>query len=298
MTNLPNPREFLKYVDIADLHAKISDFRKLNFRDMTDVQIGNAVLKVLIVDTPQGPRTTGFLAWSEYPAGTKFFRVRTIADGDHIWPLKSMSLIGDCWEPPSSIVKKQRLNKDGEPLLYTTPINHKIPIEELKIPDDKFFSLIVYEAISPIKVIVIGAEPPQNQGFSKEELLKLVMLKDFLLHEFVRDVGIGTEYLYKISESIAKYFFDTPVEDAWCYPSIANKDCYNVCFKPGKTNKLKLIGVQISKVSCSSNNFLFKTYATAIPSIDGINLECFPIGSEEQLRVFPEIIQAEHTATG
>ena len=120
-----------------------------------------------------------------------------------------MSKVSDCWEPPREIVRLGRLNKEGEPLLYTTPAGPRVAIDELKVPDDEWFSLIVYEAVEDVNVAIIGGDV-DVEGLDDGDVLKIEMIQGFLRDEFMRDVGQGTEYLYRISESIAKDYFDLP----------------------------------------------------------------------------------------
>ena len=284
-------KSFLMHVNTLDLHQKICDFRALDFKNMSDLDIKKAIAKVILFKTPFGESSLLTTASGAYPKGTRFYRIRTIPENDRITPLKSMSTIEDCWEPPSHFVQMGRLNQKEESLLYTSPTNPTIPIEELKIKQDQLFSLIVYEAIDDIKVNQIGA-PINTTELTEEETLKLRMLQDFLHHEFTRDVGVDTEYLYKISESIAKDYFDLPppIHDGWCYPSIAKKgDFFNVCFRPTIKTKLELKGVQIASASKEGDRYGFKVKAIAKVASDGKQLEYFAIGSPEQQEIFPEI---------
>ncbi len=200
-----------------------------------------------------------------------------------------MKLISDCWEPPKEIVKAGRLNRDKEPLLYTSN-DPCVAAEELKVKEGELFSLIVYESTDTINMTSIGL-PFEHSGLDKNETLKHKMIQDFLKHEFIRDVGKGTEYLYKISEVIIKDYFDLPpvMQDAWCYPSIAKKGGLNVCFRPINISKLKLIGVQITSIETKDNNCFFKTKIVANNSGDGKTLNYYHIGSDEQKAMFPEM---------
>ena len=283
-------KQFLKYVDISDLHDKICKFRDLDFKKLDYQGVQNAISKTIIFPTPQGATSVLRPGLGNYPKGTRFFRVRTIPTDDHLLPLLSMRSVADCWEPPSKIVKIGRLNRENESLLYTAPMDPVVAIEELKIGDGQLFSLIVYEAIEQINITIIGGQP--NVGdFSKEEQLKLRMIQDFLKHEFIRDVGAGTEYLYRISESIAKDYFDLPPEfhDGWCYPSVAKKGGCNVCFRKSGHIKLKLVGVQLATVYRQPENYLFQIKLIAKDSGDGDNLSYHEIGSNVQHELFPEI---------
>lgn len=283
-------KDFLKHVDAAHLHDKICRFRDLDFKRMSYQEVQSAIMEVIVFDTPHGNISILTPVNARYPAGTRFYRVRSLPDDDMQLPLRSMSKIADCWEPPEDIVRAGRLNRDNESLLYTAPQSPVVAVDETKIPDNQLFSLIVYESTDPISVTMIGAEP-NVKGLSNEEGLKVRMIQDFLKHEFVRDVGVGTEYLYRISESITKDYFDLPpdVQDAWCYPSVAKKGSFNVCFRKGHRSKLKLIGVQIASVVREGDNYLFGAKLIAVDSGDGVNLTYHQVGSELQQKLFPEI---------
>lgn len=283
-------KEFLKHVDTSHLHDKICRFRDLDFKRMSYQEVQSAVTDVIVFDTPQGSRSILTSINASYPAGTRFYRVRALPEDDRHLPLRTMSKVADCWEPPESVVRAGRLNRDNESLLYTAPQSPVVAVDEMKIPDNQLFSLIVYESTDPISVSMIGAAP-NVEGLSSEEALKVRMIQDFLKHEFIRDVGGGTEYLYRISESITKDYFDLPpsFQDAWCYPSIAKKGSFNVCFRKGNRSKLKLIGVQVASVVREGDNYLFGAKVIAVESGDGLNLAYHEIGSDAQQKIFPEM---------
>lgn len=284
-------RNFLPYVDVRELHKRISQFRKLRFRTMSYEEVGQAIRNVIMFDTPNGPCSVLQVLTGSYPAGTSFYRVRDIPEDDHVPPLRSMSKIGDCWEPPRGLVRAGRLNKEGEPLLYTAPSDPGVAIGELKIPDDKWFSLIRYEAVEDVNVAVIGGDV-DVEDLDDSDALKIEMIQGFLQDEFTRDVGQGTEYLYRISEIIAKDYFDMPpvFQDAWCYPSIVDKRKFNVAFRPKTRTKLRLIGVEIAKVYRMQNGECTLQVVLVAAETKGRNdLSYFKIGSSEQRELFPWI---------
>ncbi|MDX1721601.1 MAG: hypothetical protein R3355_00670 [Pseudomonas sp.] len=287
-------QDFLRYVDLSELHDKICQFRELDFKKLSYQEVQNEISNVITFNTPHGNIAVLTPGSGSYPAGTRFYRVRSIDESDRNIPLKSMNKICDCWEPPSSIVSAGRLNKEKEGLLYTSPMHPHIAVEEMKIKDGQLFSLIVYEALEPVNVTIIGAAS-NPEGLSKDEILKSRMIQDFLRHEFIRDVGSGTEYLYRISESIAKDYFDLPPDfhDAWCYPSVAKKGGYNTCFRPASRSKLKLCGVQIASITRQNDDYLFHIKMIAKDSGDGQTLSYHAVGSEEQSKIFPEISVAK-----
>jgi hypothetical protein len=142
-----------------------------------------------------------------------------------------------------------------------------------------------------IKVSSIGVNS-WLPDLNKEENLKLRLLNDFLTHEFTRDVGVGTEYLYQISEIIAKEYFDLPpeIQHAWCYPSVVEKPSMNVCFRPQVARrKLRLLGVQIATCKRENKDMLFSVKCIASGfNGDGV-FRYRQIGSEVQRLVFPGI---------
>ena len=293
-------KAFLQCVDAGELHSRISKFRRLNFRSMSYDEVDRAICDVVMFDTAEGKGGLFHPVSSRYPAGTHFYRVRAIPKDDHMVPLRAMSKVGDCWEPPRETVQIGRLNREGEPLLYTSPSNPLVAIDEAKIADGERCSLIVYEAVEDVKVTVIGGDLDID-CLDENDALKLNMIQGFLRDEFTRDVGRGTEYLYRISEVIAKVYFDLPpvMHDAWCYPSMADKTCWNVAFRPRDRHRLRLIGVQIVKPDRQrdeSRMLRVEVVATAMEGND--DLAYFRIGSPEQPQHFPEITQDEPPGSG
>ncbi|MCY3958693.1 MAG: hypothetical protein OXG65_10400 [Chloroflexi bacterium] len=284
---------FLPHVDALELHRRVSEFRKLNFREMSYQEVSEAIRRVIMFETPLGTHSVLQVNGGNYPAGTKFYRVRRIPKGDHITPLRSMSKVSDCWEPPGECIRIGRLNKEREPILYTSPLDPSVAIGELRIPEGEWFSLILYEAVKDISVATIGGQPDIT-GLNNDDALKIEMIQGFLRDEFTRDVGRGTEYLYRISEIIAKDYFDLPpaMQDAWCYPSIVDKTKFNVAFRPNMRTKLRLIGVEIAKVNRMDDRGLLLSVGMVATKGDGSNdLAYYHIGSPKQREVFPWIAQ-------
>ena len=292
-------KEFLKYVNLNELREKICEFRKLNFQKLTCSGINEEIEKVIMFNTPEGPCSILLKEHGRYLKGTRFYRIRALDKCDRKTPSKWMKLVSDCWERPADIVKLGRLNKANEPLLYTVPIDPGIAVEEMKIADGQWFSLIVYEAVEEIKTTVIGSFPSDDShdDFSDDELRKFNMPHDFLIHEFTRDMGKSTEFLYKLSERITKFYFDLPphVQDAWEYPSVAKNTGVNVCFRPddGKS-KLKLIGALSSySVEKFDGKYMFEFSEIGVDSGDGIHLSYCRSNRKVMKSLFPEFDSRE-----
>lgn len=283
---------FLEGINPLEVIEKISKFRSLNISEMSPTEANNAIYDVLTV---QG-KFIYFTNNGFYAKGTLFYRARMLDSS--VIPNPELMFESDFWNPPAKLIKEYgRLNKPGETLLYTTPGFPEITLKEIKIPDDRFYALMVYEATEDIKVNIIGKQPDyETLGISSKniELINNIY-NDFLKDEFSRDVGEGTEYLYIVSELIAKNFFDLPprvVQDGWAYPSLKDKEKYNVCFRPEIAKEvLNLKGSLICK---------------KIPQSYGINVRCIQsgfdgsgkaqfheLGSSEQQKIFPEIKATE-----
>lgn len=294
-TNIKNKllndyQNHLAKIDTYDLIDKIEKFRKLNFKNISTSELSNEIMKVLSYEN-----SALFVPdIRNYSKNTKFYRIRKLNQENLKIPLETIKCEADAWAPPKNIIHKYgRLNKPNESLLYTTPLNYIIPIEEMKIKENEFFALIVYNSKEEIKVNCIGIEKDYKKlGLAKEEIVKAKILDNFLVDEFTREVGEGTEHLYKISELIAKDYFDLPpkvVQDAWLYPSVASKAGYNVCFREEiAKEKLELLGVQLLKYNKKENDYYFQVACVCLLN-DDKTFEYLNCSNERVQKVFPEI---------
>ena len=278
---------YYKNSDPISIQGKIRRFRALNFKTISDEDLFTEISNVLCIDNffayPVNVRILG--------KGTEFFRVRKLRGT--IIPFDNFSIISDMWEPPNEkVTRPERLNKIGESLLYTTLADPFIAIQEARVQGGDIYALIKYIAKDDVKVNVIGG------GFEQDELpfndansiIVFNLINDFLRDEFSRIVGEGTEYLYRISESIAKDYFDLPPrvsQDAWAYSSIQDKHKYNVCFRPDIAHELlSLHGAIVCKKDESDG---IKAICVAVPSMTDNTIKFHRLGSEIQRELFPEI---------
>lgn len=280
-------QSILKQIDPLILMKKITEFRRLNISAMNSTEIDKAILDVLCWNGM-------FCCYTNikvYPAGTKFFRVKRWKG--HTVPDERFHEYGDFWETdPKYLNEFGRLNKPGESLLYVSPDLH-CSINEVRI-NDEYFAAIQYTAKTDIKVNMIGGEFDYDQMGITDEKVKLIheLYNSFLRDEFSRDVGKGTEFLYRISEAIAKSYFDLPprvVQDAWAYTSVQDKKKYNVCFRPDIAHDLlELNGAMVCRLNQAKE---IKVYCVAVGADANNNILFYPVGSEQQKKVFPEISQ-------
>ena len=290
MSDYKDYEEFLKNVDEVELRRRIRRFRNLNFEGMEYSEIANEIDNVL---TSNGT----FMLIPDiytYPTGVFFYRTRTLKDVQRL--NETISKISDFWNPPVELMDKNmygRLNKPQESLLYTAPIDALVAVDEIvpKLEKDNNLLLIAYQSIEKIKVNFIGGDFYSGKfGIHDEKAIRVgETYNDFFRVDFMRDVGKGTEYLYKISEIIAKQYFDLPpreIQDAWAYPSIKTKTKCNVCFRAEiAKDLLELQGAVIAKYD--------QQQVHCYKVIHGFDQTGRPIyheiGSEIQKRLFPEI---------
>ncbi len=282
-------KDYLRSIDLIVLLDRISSFRDLDFKRMSSEEIFRRFCEVLAFGRSGGPRVYMHPCHTRcFEVGTRFYRVRKLENTSI--PLREMRTETDAWEAPQHVVRAGRLNRANESLLYTAP-DMNVALEEMKVSHGEVVPIIVYEAVERIATVEIGIPAP-DEGLSDEERAKLRVLTDFLRHEFIREVGQGTEHLFKISEAIAKNYFDLPPEisDGWCYPSVARKGGINTCFRPvAAKKKLALQGFMLASAQLTDNS-----YSTRILTIaHGFHREgefvYHPLSSEVRKRIFPEI---------
>lgn len=288
-----NLKEYLRHVDVEELQQRISRFRDLDFKRMSSTEISEQFMQVMLFNIGGTGKISSLpICIGTYPKKHRFFRVRRLNLEQLQIPVRGMEVEADAWEAPAEYVRSGRLNKDGESLLYTSPGDLGVAIEETRIADGEMFAAIVYEAKEPIKCVEVGISSA-NANLTPEERIKVRMVLDFLRHEFIREVGQGTEHLYRISESLVKDHFDLPeeVSDGWCYPSVAKKGKVNVCFRPHVARrKLSLLGVMVSSARRLDDEYEIKTFSIAHGFDQNGKFIYHHIGSAVQRKIFPEIV--------
>lgn len=256
-------KDVLSKTKLIDIKTKIRKYKKLDFKNLKNEDLSKELLETILIGDNKKQMAYLRPIISILPKKTRFYRIRTLESQNlSISVKKAMQYEQDAWNPPvEKVTKIGRLNKINESLLYTCLEDPSIAMEETKVKKGEYFCLIVYEAISEIQMCGIG-EWQNLPELNEEENLKMHTIAKFLKNEFARNVTEGTEYFYRISEIIAKDYFDLPPDsqDAWCYPSVAAKRGFNVCFRPEKATKLlKLVDVQICEAIREDNNKTFIT---------------------------------------
>ena len=294
MTEYREYEKFLKSVDESELRRKIRRFRDMDFQNMSYEDVESEIINVLEYNNAFKLIPDIYT----YPTGVYFYRVRKV-EGFHVSDENLLNFVNldmsDFWDRPPEKMDENgygRLNKPKESLLYTAPIDALIAINETKkeIIGGNIFALIAYQSIEKIKVNIIGDYFYSAKfGITDEKTIRVgETYSDFLRVEFLNTVGKGTEYLYKISERIAKKYFDLgEIQDAWAYPSAKDKTKCNVCFRPEIAKGLfELRGAVIAR----HENQQVYCLAIAHGFDEKGNAIYHEIGSDVQKRYFPEIV--------
>lgn len=132
-----------------------------------------------------------------------------------------------CWAPPAEKALPGRCNAKGESVLYTS-IDIRTPFEELRIDHNCQVYMIRYKVIEGLYLGNIVPDyykdsPGEEPTFSAQGAISYNILREFIRSEFIKPVGRGTEYLYKISSSICRIQFRNKNTDGWKYPSVRTR---------------------------------------------------------------------------
>lgn len=257
-------RLMLDRLSLADLKRRIREFRKLPFDRMTYEDVKRAVGDVMFVEAV-GAEKFAVLSWitDNRSPGSLLYRARI-----DVIPLGA---VNDCWSPPPARVNSSRLNRAGEPVLYTSADGPKVVLDEIGAKPGDAVSIIVYRVKEPLRLMILGTMR-HYAYLNKEQKEKQMCLFAFLSSEFIRPVPAGAEYLYQIPQAIAKEhwgIYDN--HDGWQYPSIKSGTYHNVCLQPDNARrKLELEGVICATVLSRSGEDLHTyNHFLARPQDDG-----------------------------
>ena len=174
-----------------------------------------------------------------------------------LWRIRKLEYLikdeSELWEPPEHKTRMGRCNAERHPILYTSE-KLKTPFEELAIKPDEFVYLIKYNLKSPLNLHnLISSENELDQKgtrlFDTTSLISYRILREFVRSEFLKPVGIGTEYLHRISASMSRVWFDADDIDGWLYPSVYSVTDMNIALKPQiARKKLEVAAVRITKM--------------------------------------------------
>jgi hypothetical protein len=233
---MSNFNHSLNDMKTSDLLQRLENYKKVDLQRISDEELSSLTSETI---------PSFSLLTVRFSEGTKLYRVRSKKPGQ-LYTSKS-----DVWYPPPEYVtKRQRLNEAGESILYTS-LDRVTPFHEVRAKANQYFAHFEYEIVKGADICVtsIGLNHKHPEGFlDKQGEINSQIIDQFLFTEFTKDVGVGTEYLYRISVMIAKNFFDGPDSVGYMFPSVAFNKGTNLALKPIARNKLKLNKVTNVKV--------------------------------------------------
>lgn len=251
-----------QYLDTLDpelLRQRIGQFWKHNFARMQPYEIHNAINDVLTVDghyiIPAKVTTI--------PPGTELLRVRHV-------PRDFVPKEPDCWAPPTDKARNNRLNKDGDPWLYTSLDLGSI-FSEMPIPCDKIAMVMVYKVREEMKCscpLFDGDDLGIN--LTRRARNRLNLATQFLRDLFSLEVDEGKEYLYKITQTLVTDLVDYPNCVGVLYPGVQAYG-YHVAIKGPYQHRIQLSSVKMigaAQVQYSEGNKKFEVVFQLIRSYD------------------------------
>ena len=211
----------LNDVNTLELLNKIDEFKKIDLKETSMVEISNKSLETLSCMLVSG---------GNFASGTFLYRVRKLEKEFQNKP----EIFQDIWHPKAEWVTKMgRANLVGEPMLYCST-DQVTPLHECGIVEGDCYAIIQYKVKQGTELVSYCVGNDQAvEGLNETGLINHKIITDFIVSEFTKPVGVGTEYLYKVSNVICSNFLDMPYCDAYVYPSVANyKRGWNVAIKP------------------------------------------------------------------
>lgn len=242
-------KALLNVLSTGEIAQRIARFRALRFQEMGYGDVYSAVEEVLSQKIAGNAHITVLRQHvGHIRTGSLLYRARKDAHLRHI---------DDCWSPPPDKARSSRLNREGEPVLYVSCEDHRVALDEVEARPNEAVSVILYRAKVPIQLASVGIYPKLTD-LTPEQVEKQRLFTDFFREEFTRSVGRGSEYMYQISQAIAKHLYTGPAQDGWLYPSVkAGRSLYNVCLLPGRARrKLEVVGVVAMTVLTRTNSKL------------------------------------------
>ncbi|APM40534.1 hypothetical protein [Clostridium kluyveri] len=232
----------LNTIPTMEILSMLERYKKIDLKRISNKKLFNLTLET-IPCCNVGSRS--------YISGSKFYRVREYF-GKNYENINELS-----YKPKHLVTKMGRLNDVGESMLYVS--NDQItPFYEVKAKVGGKYTAICYEVREGLKLlayVIGGGTNPNDTSLNEQGKINSTIIDQFFYTEFTRDVGKGIEYLYRISNMLAKNFFDMPGCEAYEYPSVALNRNKNLAVKPEAVDKkLKIVSVENIELKTISEN--------------------------------------------
>lgn len=211
----------LNNLNTMELLSKIDEFKKIDLK--------NTPMEVI---SRKSLNTLSCLSVNSclFEEGSHLYRIRKLKHDLTNIP----QVFQDIWHPTKEMVTADgRVNLKGQPMLYCSA-DSLTPLYECEIEEGDYYALIQYSIKVRTELVgyTVGSNIEPN-NLNETGKINNKIINDFVVSEFSKPVGLGTEYLYKVSNVICINFMDMPFCDAYVYPSIENyKKGWNVAIKP------------------------------------------------------------------
>lgn len=224
-------KQYLGVLDPWLLRRRIGRFWEHDFAAMSHPEVSEAINSVLMV----GRRFVVPAMIKTIPSGTQLLRVRHV-------PRDFVPTESDCWAPPVDRAGNNRLNREGEPWLYTS-FDLGTAFSEMPIPSGKVAMVMVYEVCEELKCSSPGFDHDEF-NLSRREHLRLRLVTQFLRDLFSLEVNDGEEDLYKITQALVADLVDYPECVGVCYPGVKALG-HHVAVKGAHQRRLRLSSVKM-----------------------------------------------------
>ena len=225
-------KQYLAALDPMLLRQRTGRFWEHDFAGMSYPEVSNAINRVLTVG-----RMCAFpVTMKTIPSGTQLYRVRHVSR-------EFVPTEADCWAPPTDRAIGNRVNRDGEPWLYTS-FDPGTAFSEMPIPSDKIAMVMIYEVGEELKCSC--PEFGDDDGFSltRRERLRMGLVTQFLRDLFSLEVNDGEEHLYKITQALVTDLVDYPECVAVWYPAVKSHG-HHAAIKEPYQRRLRLSSVKM-----------------------------------------------------
>ena len=182
----------------------------------------------------------------------------------------------DFWSPPPESTKLGRCNVAGEAVLYCAR-SAITAIDELVLNVGDEIVLINYGSRDIRLDRIVGWFDPNPEAGERilegDDLCSYRILREFLFSEFTKPVGVGTEFLYRLSAAVCRVW-TVPDSDGWRYPSVKSFGGENVAIKASAANKLQIKQASLAVVvDLSGAGVTLRRKARATVDSSGVSWE-------------------------
>ena len=241
--------------DFSDINQQLLEqaievFWDLDFREISEIEIGKALYNILFQNQFSERRFFEMYIIFNNPDKDKLFRVRrnisslseVISDENNFWCL------------PKDKIKQGRLNNNCEQILYAS-FDKLTAFLETGIKKNEKFLLIEYKIKNNIelKCIQMDGRFGKNSAISK------------IYNDFFNEIMMKSEEekpgIYKVSNYIKDVFFKLNDFDGWYYVSARNKKLENVALiYPKIKEHIKIRSLKIAELNDDSSFWVHEKF--------------------------------------